>query len=62
VWMEGIACRRSTIRSVGNRSGKMSVDERTDIDYERADKVVHHECGVGTAVERQGGGTASWGE
>jgi hypothetical protein len=30
----------------------MSVDERTDIDYERADKVVHHECGVGTAVER----------
>jgi hypothetical protein len=35
----------------------VSVYERTDIDYERADKIVHHECGVGTAVERQGGGT-----
>ena len=45
-------CRWSAIRSVGNRSGKMSVDERTDIDYERADKIVHHECGVGTTVER----------
>ena len=34
----GVACRWSTIMSVVNRSGKMSVHERIDIDPERTGK------------------------
>ena len=49
-------------RAIVNRSGKMSVNERTDIDDERTDQVTHHEQGAGTTVERYKGGTDSWGK
>jgi len=59
---EGDDCCWSTIWSVGNWSGKMSVYERTDIDHERTNQVVHYEWGTGTAVECWGGGTTPRGE
>ena len=57
-----LECCWSTIWSVVNWSGKMSVYERTDIDHERTNQVVHHEWGAGTAVECWGGGTTPRGE
>ena len=57
-----LGCRWSAIRSVGNCSGKMSVDERTDIDDERADQITYHERGAGTTVGGRRSGAASWGE
>ena len=39
-------CRWSTIRSVVNRSGKMSVYEKTDIDRKGTDKVTDLEWGA----------------
>ena len=41
-----LGCRWSTIRSVVNRSGKMSVDERTDIDRKGTDEVTDLEWGA----------------
>ena len=48
-------CRWSTILSVANRSGKMSVDERTDIEYQRTEPVTYLERSAG-AILVDGGG------
>ena len=54
------ACCRSTILSVGNCSGKMSVYGRTDIEYERAEPVTYLERSIRAALDDEGGGPAAW--
>jgi hypothetical protein len=49
-------CWWDTIRSVGNCSGIMSVNERTDIDYKRAEQVTDSKRGIGKALAHAGGG------
>ena len=44
---EQIACRWLSILSVANWSGKMSVDERTDIDHERTNQAAYLERHIG---------------
>ena len=53
-------CCRSTILSVGNCSGKMSVYGRTDIEYERAEPVTYLERSIRAALDDEGGGPAAW--
>ena len=55
-----VACCRSTILSVGNCSGKMSVYGRTDIEYERAEPVTYLERSIRAALDDEGGGPAAW--
>jgi len=55
-------CRCYTILSVGNRSGKMSVRGRTDVDYEGTDKVADLERGAGALVVGARGGRGPGGE
>ena len=54
------ACRRSTILSVGNGSGKMSGHGRTDIECQRAEPITGIERSIGTTLVDAGGGPASW--
>ena len=56
----GHGCCRSTILSVGNCSGKMSVYGRTDIEYERAEPVTYLERSIRAALDDEGGGPAAW--
>ena len=61
IWMTpSILCCRSTILSVGNCSGKMSVYGRTDIEYERAEPVTYLERSIRAALDDEGGGPAAW--
>ena len=55
-----LRCCRSTILSVGNCSGKMSVYGRTDIEYERAEPVTYLERSIRAALDDEGGGPAAW--
>ena len=57
---EYAACRRSTILSVGNGSGKMSGHGRTDIECQRAEPITGIERSIGTTLVDAGGGPASW--
>ena len=58
--LESWYCCRSTILSVGNCSGKMSVYGRTDIEYERAEPVTYLERSIRAALDDEGGGPAAW--
>ena len=57
---DAVGCCRSTILSVGNCSGKMSVYGRTDIEYERAEPVTYLERSIRAALDDEGGGPAAW--
>ena len=52
-------CCRFTILSVATWSGKMSVDRRTDIEYERAEPVIFLERSIGATDVDAGGGAAA---
>jgi hypothetical protein len=45
-----VPCRRSTILSVANGSGKMSVHERTDIEHQGTEPVTDLERRVGATL------------
>ena len=60
--VRGCACRWSTIRSVANWSGKMSVHERTDIDSQRTEQVTGLEQGAGARLASTHGGRGTRGE
>ena len=49
-------CRRSTILSVGNRSAKMSVYGRIDIERQGTEPVTDLERSVGALLDHAGGG------
>ncbi len=55
-------CRWSTIRSVVKRSGKMSVHERIDIEFQRTKQVTDTERSDRKALLYVGGGQAHGGE
>jgi len=59
---EEYPCWWDTIRSVGYCSGIMSVNERTDIDYKRAEQVTDSERGIGEALANARGGKSNGSE
>jgi hypothetical protein len=56
------ACRWFNIMSVANRSGKMSVHERTDVEHKGTDKVTGLERGIGAALVNARDCRSSWGK
>ena len=56
------SCCWSTILSVANWSGKMSVDERTDIEYQGTEPATHLERSIGALLVDGGGGLAVGGK
>ncbi len=55
-------CWWSTIRSVGNCSGIMSVDGRTDIDYKGTEQITDSKRGTRKALDYAGGSQSHGGE